>query len=424
MNSFEWLRLDTAAKLYPATTTKQESMVFRLVCELNETVDCGILQNALDTSLQSFPFYRSVLRHGIFWFYLEKTDIKPQVSKESTSPCSALYNENRAGLLFSLTYYRKRINLEIYHALADANGAANFFKAILFHYLGEKYKDVIHSNIQLNTDDAAADQEIVNAFDTYYSNEKLPKRKKQTRAFCMGTERFAESRFGIIEGHVTTPSLLKKAHELNASLSEMLVSLLICAFKDSMNRMDEKYPVTITIPIDYRKYFSTSTKRNFIGLFDTSHNFSKQGSTFDEVLENVKHTFKTQLTPKKMSEQMNWYASFEHTGVVKVLPLPLKTLAIKNVALSQTRNVSATFSNIGTINMPPELSEYIRLFSIFCSVKQLYVGVCSFLDITTISFTSPFVSVAVQRSFFRSLSKLGIDVEIVADLPDNEKENL
>ncbi|GMO40201.1 MAG: alcohol acetyltransferase [Termitinemataceae bacterium] len=418
MNSYDWLRLDTGAKLYPSTTTKQESMVFRLVCELNEPVEPEFLQYALDVSLDKFPFYRSVMRQGLFWFYLEKTDMKPLVSKESASPCTALYDENRAGLLFSLTYYHKRVNMEIYHALADATGAANFFNTIMFNYLVKKHKDDLDGNIQLITDDAAVDQKIVNAFDTYYSKEKLPKREKSSRAFCIGTERFAQSCFGIIEGHVSTKDLLNKAHELKASLSEMLVSLLICSFKDSMRRMDEKYPVAITIPVDYRKYFSSSTKRNFIGLFDCSHNFSKQGYTFREVLKNVQQTFKDQLTMKKVSEQMNWYASFEHTGYIKIAPLALKSFAIKQAALRQTRKTSATFSNIGTISMPPNLSRYIRLFSIYCSVKQLYIGVASFLDITTISFTTPFRNTSVQRSFFRALSKLDIEVEIVANKPE------
>jgi NRPS condensation-like uncharacterized protein len=418
MYSSEWLRLDTAAKIFPPSTTKRDSMVFRLICELNEPVEKSVLQRALDVSIEGSPIYRCVLRHGLFWYYLEKTDLQPLVHEESVSPCSPLYDENRTSLLFSLTYYRNRINLEMYHVLADAVGAAKFFKAIIYHYLMEKQGNTLKeetADIRLVNDEEPADQKIVDAFDTYYSKGKVPKQEKTRKAYCMTGSRFPDAHFGIIEGHVSTSALIKKSHELNATLSEMLVSLLIWSFHDSMKRIEEKHPVAIKIPIDLRKYFASCTERNFLGVFDAAHNFSTQGKKFEDVLKSVKSSFKTQLTPKKLTGQIDWYTSFDHTAYIKIVPLVLKSLVLKNVALNEENKASATFSNIGIISMPPELAPYIRLFSLFCSVNRLYAGVCSFSDITTISFTSPFINTSIQRSFFRALSGFGITVEIVAN---------
>jgi hypothetical protein len=398
-------------------------MVFRLTCELNEPVDKEILQRALEISLEGSPFYRCVLRHGLFWYYLEKTDLLPEVREESASPCAPLYDANRTSLLFSLTYYRKRINLEMYHVLADAVGATKFFKTILYHYLMEKHGDTLGKHIDLVNDEYPIDQKIVDAFDTYYSKGKAPKKEKTCKAYCMTGERFPESRFGIIEGHVSTAALKQKTRELNVTLSELLVSLLIWSFQEAMRRLDEKRQVAIKIPVDLRKYFSSCTERNFIGVFDAAHNFSAQGKKFEDVLESVKLSFKMQLTPQKMIGQIDWYTSFDHAAYIKILPLALKSLALRNVAMIEKNKASATFSNIGIINMPPELSSHIRLFSIVSSVNRLYVGVCSFLDTTTISFSSPFVSTSVQRSFFRALSGFGIDVEIVSNTQDLKMED-
>jgi NRPS condensation-like uncharacterized protein len=422
MNSSEWLRLDTAAKIFPPSTTKRDSMVFRLVCELNELVDKEILQRALDVSLEGSPFYRCVLRHGLFWYYLEKTNLQPEVHEESTSPCAPLYDANRTSLLFALTFYRNRINLEMYHVLADAVGAAKFFKTILYHYLMEKHGGTLSKNIHLVNDEEPVDQKIVDAFDAYYSKGKAPKKENIRKAYCMTGERFPESRFGIIEGRVSTTALIKKAHELNVTLSEMLVSVLIWSFQGAMKRIDEKHPVAIKIPVDLRKYFSSCTERNFLGVFDAAHNFSSQGKKIEDVLKSVKSSFKLQLTLQKMMGQIDWYTSFDHATYIKVLPLVFKSLALRNVALAEKNKASATFSNIGIINMPPELSPYIRLFSIMSSVNRLYVGVCSFLDNTTISFSSPFINTSVQRSFFRALSGFGMDVEIVSNTQDIKPE--
>ncbi|GHT48526.1 hypothetical protein FACS1894102_1770 [Spirochaetia bacterium] len=416
MRTQQWQRLDTAAKIYPPSTTKKNTMVFRLVCELTESVDKDILQHALDISLETSPFYRSVLRHGLFWYYLETSDIKAEVHEESSTPCTQIYDENRHGLLFSLTYYRKRINLEMFHALADADGALNFLKSILHHYLIEKYKDELSkNNIRVLKNCKPPDQKSTDAFDTYYSKEKAPKQEKSRRSYCMKGERFPEERFGIIEGHVSTDALLNKCHELNATVSELLVSLVIWSFKGSMKRVEEIHPVAVQVPINLRKYFRSNTERNFLGFFDASHNYSTQGKTFDDVLNSIKNTFKNHLTPANLQGQLNWSTSLDHAAYIKIVPLPLKSVVMKNVVSFKNTKTSATFSNIGSIDMPSELQSYVRLFSIYCSVKQLYVGVCTFGGITSISFTSPYINPGVQRTFFRTLSEYGIDVELVAN---------
>ena len=46
---------------------------------------------------------------------------------------------------------------------------------------------------------------------------------------------------------------------------------------------------------------------------------------------------------------------------------------------------------------------------------------CSFEDELTISFTSPFVSTGIPRSFFRSLARLGLEVEISTNRRDEEE---
>mgnify|MGYP006967698855 FL=1 len=44
----EWMRLDNAGKIFPATSDKRDTGVFRVSCELKEYVDPGCLQRALD----------------------------------------------------------------------------------------------------------------------------------------------------------------------------------------------------------------------------------------------------------------------------------------------------------------------------------------------------------------------------------------
>jgi hypothetical protein len=65
--------------------------------------------------------------------------------------------------------------------------------------------------------------------------------------------------------------------------------------------------------------------------------------------------------------------------------------------------------------MPDEMIPYIRLFDLFTSTTRPQICICSFEDMLVSSFTSPFISNDIQRSFFRSLGGLGIEIDIVSN---------
>lgn len=73
----------------------------------------------------------------MFWYYLEASDLSPQVHQENRGVCAPLFNRNKHGLLFDVSYYHNRINFEVYHALADGTGAMQFFEHMLCRYLAE-----------------------------------------------------------------------------------------------------------------------------------------------------------------------------------------------------------------------------------------------------------------------------------------------
>ena len=134
-NPPSWWTLDNAAKIFPSTGSAHDSKVFRFVCELRETVDPLVLQQALDRTIERFPMYRSVMKRGWFWYYLEDSSLPAQVHLEELPPCYPIYPSIRRSLLFRVLYYRKRISLEVYHALTDGTGALNFLCSLVYEYL-------------------------------------------------------------------------------------------------------------------------------------------------------------------------------------------------------------------------------------------------------------------------------------------------
>ena len=107
----KWYELDNNAKIVPSTTKGSDTRVFRITCELKEEVNGELLQQALDRTVADFPHFASVLRKGLFWYYLDSSNIRAVVQPENKPPCAAIDADGRRKLLNRVSYYRRRIKL-------------------------------------------------------------------------------------------------------------------------------------------------------------------------------------------------------------------------------------------------------------------------------------------------------------------------
>jgi dienelactone hydrolase len=138
-HKLRWLRLDNAAKIYPAARRDNWSNVFRLSATLREEVDATVLQNALDVTVRRFPSIAVRLRRGVFWYYLEQLKDVPEVREESAYPLTRMTKQETRRCAFRVIVYRKRIAVEVFHSLTDGNGALVFLKSLVAEYLQQKY---------------------------------------------------------------------------------------------------------------------------------------------------------------------------------------------------------------------------------------------------------------------------------------------
>ncbi len=123
-----WMRLDNAAKLYPAVRTKNWCNVFRLSITLNENIDPDVLQKALNVTVGRFPSIAVRLCKGFFWYYLEEIESAPAVIPDRPYPCGKMTADDMKRCAFRVLYYKKRIAVEFFHSLTDGNGGLIFLK--------------------------------------------------------------------------------------------------------------------------------------------------------------------------------------------------------------------------------------------------------------------------------------------------------
>lgn len=415
----EWTRLDNASKYFASVSNFKDTKVFRLSCELYEDIDPDSLQKALDMTLESFPLYKSVLRRGVFWYYLEASDIKPVVEIESFPVCAPIYFKDKRSLLFRVFYYNSRINLEVFHALSDGTGALWFLQTLVHHYLVLRHKEEMGGKIPELNYTAPMSKKMDDSFRRYYTGGKIfeqftrdDDKKKQSAVYHIRGSKLDENRMRIIEGSMSAKAVLEQAHAYDTTLTIYIASLFIYSIYREMPARAKSLPIVLSVPINLRQFFESVTARNFFSTMKVGYRFEKGNDSLGDIILRVRETFQRELTEEMLNKQLNHFMSLEKNPMARVVPLPLKDYSIRLADRLNDRNITAAISNLGRITMPEEFDAYIRQFSVCTSAKRPQICMCSYGDRLVITFASPFRETDIQSTFFQYLSQRKIDIEI------------
>lgn len=418
-----WRSLDNAAKLFSAASSPKDTRVFRFYCELKEEVKEEILQEALNQTIQKYPVFLSVMRKGLFWHYLEKSELRPVVREEYKEPCSSLYVRDKKTLLFEVTYYKKRINFEVFHALTDGTGATEFLRELVKNYLylihEEDLEPVELSNQYLTVKDQEDD-----SFSRYYDPDFPRKKKKKIRAVQIKKGGKGYEELQINEASMSVKELLGIAREKKVSMSVLLTAAFICAIHEEMSRMQEKKPVILMVPVNLRKIFPSDSMLNFFGYIEPGYQLGGGKDSFEDVLEAVKLYFQENLSKEHMAGRMNELIAIEKHKILKWAPLELKNRCIRAGAKMAEQEVTAVLSNMSVVKMPEDYAQYIEKFGVYTSTNRTELCICSFQDTLSLGFTSRYDSTNIQRNFYRILKELGASVKVAEpDFPEDARPN-
>lgn len=418
----KWRKLDNAAKIFPPTSSGQDPKVFRFVCELIESVEPDTLQRAAARTLQEFPFFRYTLRHGVFWYYLEDTDIPATVAEEEEPPCQPLYT-GATSPLFRILYYRSRIILEVYHVLTDGTGALQFLRTLVTHYLHIAHEDALQgADLSLGFDTSAY-QRMGDSFDKYYTG-KHARRQSDPPAYRLKGERLANCGMRVTIGEVPVDQLLAIAREHDTTVTMLLAACLLCAIGEEMKLRDRKKRVVATIPVNLRNYFPSDTARNFFSLVNIGISFEEMPCDLWAVTKAFSASMKARLTREYLEERLNALAALEHHPVLRLLPLALKDPIMRVAGRIADSAATVSLSNVGKVPMPEALHPYIHKFDVFITTGDMQMCSCSFGNILSLGFTSSFASSDIEQRFFRTLTAMGIPVVISSNDTDYDREEV
>lgn len=408
-----WRKLDDQAKVFTLASNKKYSSIYRLSVLLNEDIDKDLLQKSVESAIMKYRAFKVKLGYGLFWYYFEENELKPIVSEETDYPFKKINDKENNEYLFKITYFKNKINLEVFHALTDGNGAILFLNDVVYRYLEMRYPESLEPH-KKEFRKMAEDTE--NAYKKSYV-KKRAKTKKIKRAYMLQGEELEKGEYGITHNIINIKELKEYAKSKSCSLSEYLVALIAYSIYETNYRIYRgKRPINISVPINLKKYIKTETISNFFSYMQVSVALrGKKVYTFDDVLVLVKKEFEKKLILDKILTTITKDAGSTNNIFVRIVPLVLKKLAFRIGSMQVKRKFTTSFSNIGQVTVEEPYKEYIKDYFVILSpdwAEKIKCGIVSYEGNIVVTFSTILKENLVENKFKELLKERNITVRI------------
>lgn len=163
-----------------------------------------------------------------------------------------------------MSYYKNRINFEVFHALTDGTGAMHFLMELVKNYLQETHPSAELPELFPDENITGRDMEE-DSFSQYYSSDAPRKRESKKPAFQLKGEKLRQEDMNITEVCVPVKEIHARAKAAGVSITVFLTAALIWAIHEEVPQNQAKKPIGLMIPVNLRNYFPSRSMANFSG---------------------------------------------------------------------------------------------------------------------------------------------------------------
>ena len=417
--SLRWMRLDNAAKIYPAAKRRNWNNFFRISATLTEPIDTGVLASALDVTARRFPSIAVRLRRGVFWYYLEEIPKTPSIQPEKSCPLAhAPFHEVRQ-CAFRVLVYKNRVAVEFFHALTDGTGALVFVKTLLAEYLSEKYGlSVPAEKGVLGRLEEPAPEELEDSF-ARYAGDVTASRAESTAYHLSGTPE-RDGYKNLVTMMIPAEKLRACAKEHRVSVTELLCAAMMQAIgelqAEKVPNVRHRKPVKVLIPVNLRNLFPSRSLRNFASYITPEIDPRMGDCGFSELCSLVHHKMGLENNRRTMRAKFAANVASERSPILRVMPLFIKNIAMKAVfdAVGECKSCLC-LSNLGRVELPEVMVPYVQRMDFIIGVQARAphdCGVVTWGDTVYINCIRSIQEPELEYRFYRVLHRLGLPVKV------------
>lgn len=417
--SLRWMRLDNAAKIYPAAKRRNWNNFFRISATLTEPIDTGVLASALDVTARRFPSIAVRLRRGVFWYYLEEIPKTPSIQPEKSCPLAhAPFHEVRQ-CAFRVLVYKNRVAVEFFHALTDGTGALVFVKTLLAEYLSEKYGlSVSAEKGVLGRLEEPSPEELEDSF-ARYAGDVTASRAESTAYHLSGTPE-RDGYKNLVTMMIPAEKLRACAKEHGVSVTELLCAAMMQAIgelqAEKVPNVRHRKPVKVLIPVNLRNLFPSRSLRNFASYITPEIDPRMGDCSFSELCSLVHHKMGLENNRRTMRAKFAANVASERSPILRVMPLFIKNIAMKAVfdAVGECKSCLC-LSNLGRVELPEVMVPYVQRMDFIIGVQARAphdCGVVTWGDTVYINCIRSIQEPELEYRFYRVLHRLGLPVKV------------
>ena len=247
----EWMKLDNAAKIYPAITGSELTGVFRISVWLTSPVNLPALKKASEDASSVFPLFSVELCKGFFWYYLEYNGMAPRVMADTGPRCQPFPRTMNGELVYRVLARDNIISVEFFHILTDGGGALFFLKTLLNLYFKEAcgisevpFPEVSGGPLPGSSDDM---------FSKIYG-KGMPSPRVLPRAWHLPFPLRKTPRFRVTELAVPADRLAALTRESGCTITEYLASVHLFVLQEIRHETGKGSPyIRVQVPFDLRR---------------------------------------------------------------------------------------------------------------------------------------------------------------------------
>lgn len=413
-----WYRMDNASFMYSALQSDEYSAIYRFSAVMDAPVDPEKLQRAVDRVMPRFPGLAVCIKRGFFWHYFEPNkNPGPFVKKDIAEPCMPVrFNEDN-GWLIRFYYYQSRISIEVFHALADGLGALIFFRNLLAQYVRECGFEVPIGEGVFDLDEKPKPEEWEDAY-SRYAGGKAKSQKLLSNSYLNKGEGEPFYTFNVTMGFIEVDEIKRRAKELGVSITEYMCAVLMTVLiaKQRSERPITERRVALSVPVNLRAYFPTSTLRNFIMAVQPYVDPALGDYSLVEIAKIVHHFMHIYAIPQELRAAFTSNVRLQKNKALLLIPSFLKDpIMAMSYRIRGLRPYSAIMTNPGVFKLPEAVAEHVVHIEAIqgqATVPRAHVASLSYKNTMVVTISGTHKDSYVEREFFRYLVRDGIHVRI------------
>ena len=408
----EFTRLENSAIIYPSCQTRKYSVVYRMSVKMDKEVNSETLHQALNTVIRRFPSFRYSIRRGLFWWFLYKLENNPELSVPSELKSFDI--KKNGGYMFKLSCSGRRIDLDVFHALTDGTGAMSFLLSVVAEYLRRSEEAQIdYGKWIYNPYDEPVEAEMEDGFDQFSGTKgSLDEEEDAWHIHGKNERPDVLNSLGV---SIQLDQLCAKAKELGCTITELLTTVMLTSLQEvrAADGSKKKSPyIRMEVPVNLRPIFGSSTLRNFSSYIYVTLDTSNGELSFDDALKEVKYQKRLYTQPGRLTRRIAANVALEDNLAIRVIPLFIKKPVINLINhLKGDKYATYTFSNLGNIELPEGMQQYVKDVHFVLGRTRKRSGSCacvSYGNTLNLDFSRKIREDDLERAFVNKLRELGI----------------